>query len=149
MLELINFIEVMLHGDCDETLLNEVGPQYFCKTYIEEYIDFWDMNDNICDNLTKAEVKAAKQSCANLFAIVFDKLADSIINTTGENFTYLPERLSMERVEDAPFGPLDRIGQLTMRNLDIQDTRQKLEIYRQAGTLDANTLAAGTLGELE
>ena len=73
----------------------------------------------------------------------------SIINTTGENFTYSPERLSMERVEDAPFGPLDRIGQLTMRNLDIQDTRQKLEIYRQAGTLDANTLAAGTLGELE
>ena len=73
----------------------------------------------------------------------------SIINTTGENFTYSPERLSMERVEDAPFGPLDRIGQLTMRNLDIQDTRKKLEIYRQAGTLDANTLAAGTLGELE
>ena len=36
-----------------------------------------------------------------------------------------------------------------MRNLDIQDTREKLEIYRQAGTLDANTLAAGTLGELE
>ena len=73
----------------------------------------------------------------------------SIINTTGENFTYSPERLSMERVEDAPFGPLDRIGQLTMRNLDIQDTREKLEFYRQAGTLDANTLAAGTLGELE
>ena len=73
----------------------------------------------------------------------------SIINTTGENCTYSPERLSMERVEDAPFGPLDRIGQLTMRNLDIQDTREKLEIYRQAGTLDANTLAAGTLGELE
>ncbi len=73
----------------------------------------------------------------------------SIINTTGKNFTYSPERLSMERVEDAPFGPLDRIGQLTMRNLDIQDTREKLEIYRQAGTLDSNTLAAGTLGELE
>ena len=73
----------------------------------------------------------------------------SILNTTGENFTYSPERLSMERVEDAPFGPLDRIGQLTMRNLDIQDTRKKLEIYRQAGTLDANTLASGTLTELE
>jgi argininosuccinate synthase len=73
----------------------------------------------------------------------------SIINTTGEHFTYSPERLSMERVEDAPFGPLDRIGQLTMRNLDIADTREKLEIYRLAGTLDANTLAAGTLGELE
>ncbi len=73
----------------------------------------------------------------------------SILNTTGEHFTYSPERLSMERVEDAPFGPLDRIGQLTMRNLDIADTREKLEIYRLAGTLDANTLAAGTLGELE
>ena len=73
----------------------------------------------------------------------------SILNTTGEHFTYLPERLSMERVEDAPFGPLDRIGQLTMRNLDIQDTREKLEIYRQAGTLDANTLASGALTELE
>ena len=68
----------------------------------------------------------------------------SILNTTGANLTYSPERLSMERVEDAPFGPLDRIGQLTMRNLDIQDTREKLEIYRQAGTL-----APGTLTELE
>ena len=73
----------------------------------------------------------------------------SILNTTGANLTYSPERLSMERVEDAPFGPLDRIGQLTMRNLDIQDTREKLEIYRQAGTLDANTLASGALTELE
>ena len=68
----------------------------------------------------------------------------SFLNTTGANLTYSPERLSMERVEDAPFGPLDRIGQLTMRNLDIQDTREKLEIYRQAGTL-----APGTLTELE
>ena len=68
----------------------------------------------------------------------------SILNTTGTHLTYSPERLSMERVEDAPFGPLDRIGQLTMRNLDIADTREKLEIYRQAGTL-----APGTLTELE
>jgi len=73
----------------------------------------------------------------------------SILNTTGANLTYSPERLSMERVEDAPFGPLDRIGQLTMRNLDIQDTRETLEIYRQAGTLDANPLASGALTELE
>ena len=43
--------------------------------------------------------------------------------------------LSMERVEDAAFGPLDRIGQLTMRNLDIDDTRAKLDVYRAAGTL--------------
>ncbi|MFZ9910971.1 MAG: argininosuccinate synthase, partial [Ilumatobacteraceae bacterium] len=41
----------------------------------------------------------------------------TILNTTGDGITYAPERLSMERVEDAAFGPLDRIGQLTMRNL--------------------------------
>ncbi|MFM9123342.1 MAG: argininosuccinate synthase, partial [Actinomycetota bacterium] len=68
----------------------------------------------------------------------------SILDTTGAHLTYSPERLSRERVDDAPFGPLDRIGQLTMRNLDIQDTREKLEIYRQAGTLEP-----GTLTELE
>ena len=43
----------------------------------------------------------------------------------------------MERVEDAAFGPLDRIGQLTMRNLDIDDTRAKLDVYRKVGTLGA------------
>ena len=41
----------------------------------------------------------------------------------------------MEKLEDAPFSPLDRIGQLTMRNLDIVDTRQKLGIYTQTGLL--------------
>ncbi len=59
----------------------------------------------------------------------------TITNTVGENFTYEPNRLSMERVEDQAFGPLDRIGQLTMRNLDITDTRQKLDAYRKIGTL--------------
>ncbi len=59
----------------------------------------------------------------------------SILDTTGENFTYEPERLSMERVEDQAFGPLDRIGQLTMRNLDITDSRAKLDVYRNVGTL--------------
>ncbi|MEZ5381108.1 MAG: argininosuccinate synthase [Microthrixaceae bacterium] len=59
----------------------------------------------------------------------------TITNTTGENFTYEQDRLSMERVEDAAFGPLDRIGQLTMRNLDIADTRSKLDAYRRIGTL--------------
>jgi argininosuccinate synthase len=59
----------------------------------------------------------------------------TILDTTGPNLTYAPERLSMERVEDAAFGPLDRIGQLTMRNLDIEDTRAKLDVYRAAGTL--------------
>ncbi|MEY3445556.1 MAG: hypothetical protein RIR45_311 [Pseudomonadota bacterium] len=59
----------------------------------------------------------------------------SILNTESANLTYAPERLSMEKVEDAPFSPLDRIGQLTMRNLDIVDTRAKLGIYAQAGLL--------------
>jgi argininosuccinate synthase len=61
----------------------------------------------------------------------------TILDTTGPHLTYEPDRLSMERVEDAAFGPLDRIGQLTMRNLDIDDSRSKLDIYRSAGTLDS------------
>lgn len=59
----------------------------------------------------------------------------SILNTESPNLTYHPERLSMEKVENAPFDPLDRIGQLTMRNLDIVDTRDKLGIYSQTGLL--------------
>ncbi|MDD2881709.1 MAG: argininosuccinate synthase [Rhodoferax sp.] len=59
----------------------------------------------------------------------------SLLNTESPNLTYAPERLSMEKVEDAPFSPLDRIGQLTMRNLDITDTRAKLSIYAKAGLL--------------
>ena len=59
----------------------------------------------------------------------------SILNTESQNLTYKPERLSMEKVEDAPFSPLDRIGQLTMRNLDIVDTRDKLAVYAKAGLL--------------
>ena len=59
----------------------------------------------------------------------------SILNTESPNLTYAPERLSMEKVEDAPFSPADRIGQLTMRNLDIVDTRAKLGIYADAGLL--------------
>jgi argininosuccinate synthase len=59
----------------------------------------------------------------------------SILDTTGPNLTYAPERLSMEKVEGAAFGPLDRIGQLTMRNLDIEDSRAKLGVYRAAGSL--------------
>ena len=60
----------------------------------------------------------------------------SILNTESPNLTYAPERLSMEKVEDAPFTPQDRIGQLTMRNLDIVDTRAKLGIYSNAGLLE-------------
>jgi len=59
----------------------------------------------------------------------------SVINTTGPALSYHPDKLSMERTEDAAFGPTDRIGQLTMRNLDIADTRQKLEMYRDQGQL--------------
>ena len=59
----------------------------------------------------------------------------SIINTTGPHLSYHPDKLSMERTEDAAFGPGDRIGQLTMRNLDIADTRAKLEMYASQGQL--------------
>lgn len=63
----------------------------------------------------------------------------SILETSGPDLTYAPERLSMERVESAAFGPIDRIGQLTMRNLDITDTRKKLDLYRSVGTLGPGT----------
>jgi argininosuccinate synthase len=66
----------------------------------------------------------------------------SILDTTSPNLTYHPERLSMEKVEDQAFGPLDRIGQLTMRNLDIDDSRAKLDVYRNAGTLSSGSLTA-------
>lgn len=59
----------------------------------------------------------------------------SILNTSSANSTYHPERLSMEKIENAPFDPADRIGQLTMRNLDIVDTRNKLGIYTNTGLL--------------
>ena len=53
----------------------------------------------------------------------------SVLSTDGPAFSYHPEKLSMERTENAAFGPTDRIGQLTMRNLDIADSRSKLELY--------------------
>ena len=59
----------------------------------------------------------------------------SVINTSGPALSYHPDKLSMERTEGAAFGPTDRIGQLTMRNLDIADTRAKLEMYRDQGQL--------------
>lgn len=64
----------------------------------------------------------------------------SILNTVSNNLTYHPERLTMEKGEST-FSPSDRIGQLTMRNLDIVDTRAKLFTYTQAGLL---TPATGT-----
>jgi argininosuccinate synthase len=63
----------------------------------------------------------------------------SLLNTESPNLTYAPERLSMEKVEDAPFSPADRIGQLTMRNLDIIDTRGKLGIYSAAGLMQVGS----------
>lgn len=71
----------------------------------------------------------------------------SIVNTTGPAFSYHPDKLSMERTEDAAFGPVDRIGQLTMRNLDIADTRSKLELYSSLGELAGREKAL--VGELE
>jgi argininosuccinate synthase len=65
----------------------------------------------------------------------------SILDTQSANLTYAPERLSMEKVEGA-FTPLDRIGQLTMRNLDIQDTRHKLGIYTGTGLLGGSSEGA-------
>ncbi|MFI7589273.1 argininosuccinate synthase [Spongisporangium articulatum] len=70
----------------------------------------------------------------------------SILKTEGPNFSYHPDKLSMERTEDAAFGPVDRIGQLTMRNLDIADTRTKLEYYAGQGQLSGQ---AAFIGELE
>jgi argininosuccinate synthase len=59
----------------------------------------------------------------------------SILDTTSPNLTYHPERLTMEKGEEVFFTPQDRIGQLTMRNLDILDTRDKLRVYRESGLI--------------
>ncbi len=70
----------------------------------------------------------------------------SILRTSGPALSYHPDKLSMERTEEGAFGPTDRIGQLTMRNLDIADTRAKLELYARLGTLAGGD--AGLVGEL-
>ena len=70
----------------------------------------------------------------------------TILNTESPNLTYEAERLSMEKVEDAPFTPSDRIGQLTMRNLDIVDTRGKLAIYTDTGLISTNNQVVPQLG---
>ncbi|MET0382402.1 MAG: argininosuccinate synthase [Burkholderiaceae bacterium] len=62
----------------------------------------------------------------------------SILNTVSPNLTYKPERLTMEKGE-LVFTPQDRIGQLTMRNLDIADTRDKLLAYAKSGLLSSGT----------
>ncbi|SEK84305.1 argininosuccinate synthase [Roseateles sp. YR242] len=70
----------------------------------------------------------------------------TLLDTVSPNLTYAPERLSMEKVEDAPFSPADRIGQLTMRNLDIADTREKLQVYSNTGLLGGQS--EGSIGLL-
>ncbi|KVX53617.1 argininosuccinate synthase [Burkholderia cepacia] len=65
----------------------------------------------------------------------------SILSTKSPNLTYQPERLSMEKVAST-FSPRDRIGQLTMRNLDITDTRDKLRVYSQVGLLTPGEASA-------
>jgi argininosuccinate synthase len=64
----------------------------------------------------------------------------SILDTTSPNLTYKPERLTMEK-DTSFFSPLDRIGQLTMRNLDIADTRDKLFIYAKSGLLAPSSVS--------
>jgi argininosuccinate synthase len=66
----------------------------------------------------------------------------SVLSTSGPSFSYHPDKLSMERTEDSAFGPLDRIGQLTMRNLDIADSRDKLEQYARLGMVGTSPQAA-------
>ena len=63
----------------------------------------------------------------------------SILDTSGPTLSYAAEKLSMERVGDAAFGPTDRIGQLTMRNLDIADSRSRLEQYARMGLIGGAT----------
>lgn len=71
----------------------------------------------------------------------------TILDTTGPKLSYHPEKLSMERVGDAAFGPEDRIGQLTMRNLDIADSRERLEQYAGLGLVGG--VASELVGKLE
>ena len=68
----------------------------------------------------------------------------SILDTTGENFSYQPERLSMEKTA-GEFGPTDRIGQLTMRNLDISDTKAKLDAYQKQGQISKDVKLIGEI----
>ena len=71
----------------------------------------------------------------------------TVLDTVGPNLSYHPDKLSMERVGDSAFGPLDRIGQLTMRNLDIADSRSRLEQYGNQGLLGSKTVEL--VGKLE
>ncbi|MEH2922163.1 argininosuccinate synthase [Samsonia erythrinae] len=72
----------------------------------------------------------------------------SIMNTVSDNLTYKPERLTMEK-GDSVFSPDDRIGQLTMRNLDITDTREKLFNYVETGLLSSASAGLPQVGRLQ
>jgi argininosuccinate synthase len=72
----------------------------------------------------------------------------SILDTTGPALSYHPDKLSMERIEDSAFGPVDRIGQLTMRNLDIADSRSKLEQYAGLGMFGSSNPALASSTDL-
>ena len=71
----------------------------------------------------------------------------SILDTRGPALSYHPDKLSMERTDNAAFGPTDRIGQLTMRNLDIADSRTKLEQYAGSTGQLTRTALFDELGE--
>ena len=75
----------------------------------------------------------------------------TVLRTEGQHFSYHPDKLSMERTDNAAFGPLDRIGQLTMRNLDIADSRSKLEMYAAQPVDQGQVLVenGALLGEIE
>jgi argininosuccinate synthase len=72
----------------------------------------------------------------------------SVLDTTGPALSYHPDKLSMERIEDSAFGPVDRIGQLTMRNLDIADSRAKLEQYAGLGMFGSQNPALASSTDL-
>jgi argininosuccinate synthase len=71
----------------------------------------------------------------------------SLLDTRGPALSYHPDKLSMERTDNAAFGPVDRIGQLTMRNLDIADSRAKLELYAVSMGQLTRTALFDELGE--
>ena len=73
----------------------------------------------------------------------------SLLDTQSPNLTYAAERLTMEKNEDGAFTPADRIGQLTMRNLDISDSRDKLALYSNNGVLPVGQDGTPSLQWLE
>ncbi len=81
--------------------------------------------------MLKAGARLLAQSITGTVRIKLRRGNDySLLDTSSPNLTYGPERLSMERVEEAPFTATDRIGQLTLRAMDIQDSREKWQFYR-------------------